>query len=165
MTDPAVTDTVAYLARLMGKTPVVAADTPGFIVNRVQRAYYLEALRMLEGGLAEVTAIDAAMRGIGFRLGPFELVDTIGTDVNLAAGIAIFEGFFARSAVPAARRSSGASSTPVGSGARRPPASTTTGRTARAARPGPRWSSDRAPCRGWPGSTPPRSRPGSWPRS
>ena len=94
MTDPAVTDSVAFLARLLGKTPVVAADTPGFIVNRVQRAYYLEAFRMLEGGLAEVTAIDAAMRGIGFRLGPFELADTVGTDVNLAAGIAIFEGFF-----------------------------------------------------------------------
>ena len=49
---------------------------------------------MLEGGLAEVTAIDTAMRGIGFRLGPFELADVVGTDVNLAAGIAIFEGFF-----------------------------------------------------------------------
>ena len=94
LTDPAVTDSVAYLARLLGKTPVVAADTPGFIVNRVQRAYYLEAFRMLEGGLADVTAIDTAMRGIGFRLGPFELADTVGTDVNLAAGIAIFEGFF-----------------------------------------------------------------------
>ena len=94
MTDPAVTDSVAFLARLLGKTPVVAADTPGFIVNRVQRAYYLEAFRLLEGGLAEMTAIDTAMRGIGFRLGPFELADTVGTDVNLAAGIAIFEGFF-----------------------------------------------------------------------
>ena len=48
MTDPAVTDTVAYLARLMGKTPVVAADTPGFIVNRVARPYYLEAFRIVE---------------------------------------------------------------------------------------------------------------------
>ena len=94
MTDPGVTDSVAYLARLLGKTPVVAADTPGFIVNRVQRAYYLEAFRILEGGLADATAIDAAMRGIGFRLGPFELADVVGTDINLAAGIAIFEGFF-----------------------------------------------------------------------
>ncbi|HYI67176.1 MAG TPA: 3-hydroxyacyl-CoA dehydrogenase NAD-binding domain-containing protein [Candidatus Limnocylindrales bacterium] len=94
MTDPGVTDSVAYLARLLGKTPVVAADTPGFIVNRVQRAYYLEAFRMLEGGLADATAIDAAMRGIGFRLGPFELADVVGTDINLAAGISIFEGFF-----------------------------------------------------------------------
>jgi 3-hydroxybutyryl-CoA dehydrogenase len=95
MTAPAVTDTVALLARQMGKTPVVAADTPGFIVNRVQRAYYLEAFRMFEGGLAGLAAIDDAMRGIGFRLGPFELADEVGTDVNLAAGLAIFEGFFA----------------------------------------------------------------------
>ena len=94
MTDPEVTDTVALLARRLGKTPVMASDTPGFIVNRVQRAYYLEACRILEGGLADVAAIDEAMRGIGFRLGPFELADVVGTDVNLAAGIAIFEGFF-----------------------------------------------------------------------
>lgn len=94
MTDPAVTDSVALLARLLGKTPVIAADAPGFIVNRVQRAYYLEAFRILEGGLADLPAIDDAMRGIGFRLGPFELADVVGTDVNLAAGIAIFEGFF-----------------------------------------------------------------------
>ncbi|HEX7197502.1 MAG TPA: 3-hydroxyacyl-CoA dehydrogenase NAD-binding domain-containing protein [Candidatus Limnocylindria bacterium] len=94
MTDPGVADSVALLARLLGKTPVVAADTPGFIVNRVQRAYYLEACRMLEGGLADAAAIDDAMRGIGFRLGPFELADVVGTDVNLAAGIAIFDGFF-----------------------------------------------------------------------
>lgn len=94
MTSTEVADSVALLARRLGKTPVVAADTPGFIVNRVQRAYYLEAYRILEGGLAGVEAIDAAMRGIGFRMGPFELADTVGTDVNLAAGIAIFEGFF-----------------------------------------------------------------------
>ena len=94
MTDRSVTDSVALLARLLGKTPVVSADTPGFIVNRVQRAYYLEACRILEGGLADLAAIDDAMRGIGFRLGPFELADVVGTDVNLAAGIAIFDGFF-----------------------------------------------------------------------
>ena len=94
MTEASVIDSVALLARLLGKTPVVSADTPGFIVNRVQRAYYLEAFRILEAGLADVTAIDEAMRGIGFRMGPFELADMVGTDVNLAAGIAIFEGFF-----------------------------------------------------------------------
>ncbi len=93
-TNPAVTDSVALLARQLGKTPVVAADTPGFIVNRVQRAYYLEAFRLHEGGLAEIAAIDDAMRGIGFRLGPFELADVVGTDINLAAGLAIFDGFF-----------------------------------------------------------------------
>jgi 3-hydroxybutyryl-CoA dehydrogenase len=94
MTDPSVTEGLADLARRLGKTPVLAADTPGFIVNRVQRAYYLEAYRILEGGLAGISAIDGAMRGIGFRLGPFELADVVGTDVNLAAGLSIFEGFF-----------------------------------------------------------------------
>ena len=94
MTDPAVTDSVALLGRRLGKTPVVAADTPGFIVNRVQRAYYLEAFRIHDGGLAPLDAIDDAMRGIGFRMGPFELADTVGTDVNLAAGEAIFDGFY-----------------------------------------------------------------------
>ena len=87
-------DRVVLTGRRFGKTPVVAADTPGFIVNRVQRAYYLEAFRIYEEGLASVDGIDAAMRGIGFRLGPFELADVVGTDVNLAAGTQIFEGFF-----------------------------------------------------------------------
>ncbi len=87
-------DRTVATGRRMGKTPVVAADTPGFIVNRVQRAYYLEAFRIYEEGLASIEAIDLAMRGIGFRLGPFELADVVGTDVNLAAGTQIFEGFF-----------------------------------------------------------------------
>jgi 3-hydroxybutyryl-CoA dehydrogenase len=94
MTDPAVTDTLALLARRLGKTPVAAADTPGFIVNRVQRALYLEGFRIFEEGLGSVEAIDQAVRGIGFRMGPFELADVVGTDVNLAAGTAIFDGFF-----------------------------------------------------------------------
>lgn len=94
MTDPTVADDITLLAHLLGKTPVVSADAPGFIVNRVQRAYYLEAFRILESGAADVAAIDDAMRGIGFRLGPFELADVVGTDVNLAAGTAIFEGFY-----------------------------------------------------------------------
>ncbi|HEX7224642.1 MAG TPA: 3-hydroxyacyl-CoA dehydrogenase NAD-binding domain-containing protein [Candidatus Limnocylindria bacterium] len=93
MTDPAVVDAVALLGRRLGKTPVVAADTPGFIVNRVQRALYLEGFRIHEEGRAEVEQIDDAMRGIDFRLGPFELADVVGTDVNLAAGAAIFAGF------------------------------------------------------------------------
>jgi 3-hydroxybutyryl-CoA dehydrogenase len=94
LTDTAVADSVALLARRLGKTPVVASDTPGFIVNRVQRAYYLESFRIYEAGLASPDAIDAAMRGIGFRMGPFELADTVGTDVNLAAGESIFAGFY-----------------------------------------------------------------------
>jgi 3-hydroxybutyryl-CoA dehydrogenase len=93
MTSPEIVDGVALLARRMGKTPVIAADTPGFIVNRVQRALYLEAFRIFEEGIASLAAIDDAMREIGFRLGPFELADIVGTDVNLAAGTAIFDGF------------------------------------------------------------------------
>ena len=88
-----VVDAIALLGRRLGKTPVVSADLPGFIVNRVQRALYLEGFRIYEEGRASVEQIDAAMRGIGFRLGPFELADVVGTDVNLAAGRAIFDGF------------------------------------------------------------------------
>jgi 3-hydroxybutyryl-CoA dehydrogenase len=81
------------LAQQLGKTPIVCADTPGFIVNRVQRSLYLEAYRMLAEG-TPLDAIDDALRGIGFRLGPFELADLVGTDVNLAAGRSIHDGFF-----------------------------------------------------------------------
>lgn len=92
-TDPSVTDALVDLATRLGKTPVVAADTPGFIVNRIQRALYLEAFRIFEAREASIPAIDEAMRSAGFRLGPFELADVVGTDVNLAAGQAMFEGF------------------------------------------------------------------------
>ncbi len=94
MTDVAVTELLADLARRLGKTPVIAADTPGFIVNRVARPYYLEAFRVLGDGMAGVEEIDAAMRGIGFRMGPFELIDAIGADVNLAVSESVFEAFF-----------------------------------------------------------------------
>ncbi len=94
MTNAAVTELLADLARRLGKTPVIAADTPGFIVNRVARPYYLEAFRVLGDGMAGVEEIDAAMRGIGFRMGPFELIDAIGADVNLAVSESVFEAFF-----------------------------------------------------------------------
>jgi 3-hydroxybutyryl-CoA dehydrogenase len=94
MTDPAVAHAAVLLARRLGKTPVLAADTPGFIVNRVARPYYLEALRIIGEGAAEVEGVDAAMRGIGFRMGPFELLDTIGLDVNFAVSQSVFEQFF-----------------------------------------------------------------------
>ncbi len=81
------------LAERLGKTPVEAADTPGFIVNRVARPFYLEALRILGEGAAELPAIDAALRAAGFRMGPFELIDTIGLDVNLAVSESVWEGF------------------------------------------------------------------------
>ncbi len=78
-----------------GKTTVVASDTPGFIVNRVARPFYGEALRIFEEGIADRATIDWAMREIaGFRMGPFELMDFIGNDINLAATTAVFEGTF-----------------------------------------------------------------------
>jgi 3-hydroxybutyryl-CoA dehydrogenase len=92
-TDPAAVAATTALAERLGKTPVEAADTPGFIVNRVARPYYLEALRILGDGLADVPAIDAAMRDAGFRMGPFELIDTIGADVNLAVSQTVWLGF------------------------------------------------------------------------
>ena len=80
-------------ARRLGKTPVLAADTPGFIVNRVARPFYLEAMRIAGVGSASIEEIDAAARGVGFRMGPFELVDTIGADVNLAVSQSVYEAF------------------------------------------------------------------------
>ncbi|MGH7655170.1 MAG: 3-hydroxyacyl-CoA dehydrogenase NAD-binding domain-containing protein [Gemmatimonadaceae bacterium] len=78
-----------------GKTTVVATDTPGFIVNRVARPFYGESLRVLEEGLADCATIDWAMRTIGgFRMGPFELMDFIGNDVNYAVTCSVFEGMF-----------------------------------------------------------------------
>jgi 3-hydroxybutyryl-CoA dehydrogenase len=94
MTAPSVVDATALAARRLGKTPVVAADTPGFIVNRVARPLYLEALRIAGDGLARVEAIDEAMRGIGFKMGPFELIDAIGADVNYAVSQSVYEQFF-----------------------------------------------------------------------
>jgi 3-hydroxybutyryl-CoA dehydrogenase len=94
MTRPEVIDSVALLARRLAKTPVVAADTPGFIVNRVARPYYLEAFRIVGEGAADVETVDEAMRGIGFKMGPFELIDAIGADVNFAVSISVFEQFF-----------------------------------------------------------------------
>jgi 3-hydroxybutyryl-CoA dehydrogenase len=77
-----------------GKLPVVAADTPGFIVNRIARPFYGEALRIYEEGIAARATIDWAMRDIGgFRMGPFELMDLIGNDVNLAVSRSVFEAF------------------------------------------------------------------------
>ncbi len=74
------------------KTPVRAKDTPGFIVNRVARGFYLEALRLLGEGVAGVDEIDAVMRTHGgFRMGPFELMDLVGLDVNYAVSTSVWE--------------------------------------------------------------------------
>ncbi|MGB5981818.1 MAG: 3-hydroxyacyl-CoA dehydrogenase NAD-binding domain-containing protein [Nonlabens sp.] len=77
-----------------GKTVAVAKDTPGFIVNRVARPFYSEALRIYEEGMASIPAIDKAVRQMGFRMGPFELMDFIGHDVNYVVTESVFEAFY-----------------------------------------------------------------------
>tara|TARA_B110000116_G_scaffold33961_1_gene26029 strand:- start:972 stop:2153 length:1182 start_codon:yes stop_codon:yes gene_type:complete len=82
------------LMRKWGKSPVIAKDTPGFIVNRVARPFYGEALRILDEGIADVSTIDAAMRQSGFRMGPFQLMDLIGHDVNYSVTESVFKSFY-----------------------------------------------------------------------
>ena len=94
-TAPEVGDAARALVAEWGKTVVVASDTPGFIVNRIARPFYSESLRQLEEGIADAATIDWAMREIGgFRMGPFELMDLIGNDVNYAVTMSVFEAFF-----------------------------------------------------------------------
>jgi 3-hydroxybutyryl-CoA dehydrogenase len=93
-TAPAVADAVFALAERWGKTPVRASDTPGFIVNRVARSFSGEALRIVGEGIATANEIDRIVRSAGFRMGPFELMDLVGIDINLAVHRAIYEQTF-----------------------------------------------------------------------
>ena len=93
-TAPETVERSLALVRSWGKQPVLAADAPGFIVNRVARPFYGEALRMLGDGRADVATLDRVLRDAGFPMGPFELMDLIGIDVNLAAAESVFDGFF-----------------------------------------------------------------------
>ena len=90
-TDPAVAARAAALMVSWGKVAVRCADTPGFIVNRVNRPFTLEALAMLAAGRGSVATIDAAIRAADYPMGPFELMDLIGVDINLAAALGVFE--------------------------------------------------------------------------
>jgi 3-hydroxybutyryl-CoA dehydrogenase len=89
-----VTNIVQKTIQDWGKTTVIAKDTPGFIVNRIARPYYGEALRLLEEGVADAETIDRAMTEVGFRMGPFALMDLIGHDVNFAVTESIFQAFY-----------------------------------------------------------------------
>ena len=91
-TNARVLDRATGIVASWGKIPVRSADRPGFIVNRVHRPFTIEALRLLEAGSAGVEAIDGAMRAAGFPLGPFELMDLAGLDVNLAAAQGVWLG-------------------------------------------------------------------------
>jgi 3-hydroxybutyryl-CoA dehydrogenase len=93
--DAEVTAAVLATARAWGKRAVQVASTPGFIVNRVARPYYAEALRLLQEGVADAATLDAVYRDAGgFRMGPFELMDLIGHDINFAVTRSVFEAFF-----------------------------------------------------------------------
>ena len=90
----AVADTVFATGAAWGKTPVRARSTPGFIVNRVARPFYAEGLRLLQEGVADAATLDAVMRESGgFRMGPCELMDLIGHDVNYAVTRSVFDAF------------------------------------------------------------------------
>jgi 3-hydroxybutyryl-CoA dehydrogenase len=91
--DEAILSRAAAIVAAWGKTPIRCADHPGFIVNRVNRPYTLEALRLLRAGEGSVESIDRALERAGFPMGPFALMDLIGIDVNLAAARGLFEAF------------------------------------------------------------------------
>ena len=95
VTDAALIPKMNELMKEWKKVPVVCKDTPGFIVNRVARPFYGESIRIFEEGIASMPEIDDAMRAIGgFRMGPFELMDLIGNDVNLTVTRTVWEAFF-----------------------------------------------------------------------
>jgi 3-hydroxybutyryl-CoA dehydrogenase len=94
-TAPGVADTVFATAAAWGKNPVHAKSTPGFIVNRVARPFYAEGLRLLSEQAADAATLDAVMREAGgFRMGPFELMDLIGHDVNFSVTQSVFNAYF-----------------------------------------------------------------------
>jgi len=93
-TDPEVARQAKALAERMGKRAVDVKDAPGFIVNRVARPFYLEALKLLEEGVADVEEIDRLMNASGFRMGPFRLMDLIGIDSNHYTSSSMYESFY-----------------------------------------------------------------------
>lgn len=82
---------VQELTKSIGKTPALCKDSPGFIVNRVARHYYVESLKILEENAGTVENIDALLESAGFKMGPFKLMDTIGNDINFAVTSSLFE--------------------------------------------------------------------------
>lgn len=89
-------DVISMLMQLcinLKKTPVLCIDAPGFIVNRVARHYYLEAMKLVEQNLATMDSVDEIMEASGFKMGPFKLMDLIGNDINLAVTTSLYEAF------------------------------------------------------------------------
>lgn len=90
-TNTATTEAIISLAKQLKKTAVVCIDSPGFIVNRVARPYYIESLRLLEEGHAEKEQLDRLLEATGFKMGPFKLMDLIGHDINYAVSCSVWE--------------------------------------------------------------------------
>jgi len=86
-------DALMQLCITLKKTPVLCIDAPGFIVNRVARHYYLEAMKLVELELATIETVDEIMEATGFKMGPFKLMDLIGNDINLAVTTSLYDAF------------------------------------------------------------------------
>jgi 3-hydroxybutyryl-CoA dehydrogenase len=92
-TNNEIASTIYNICREMGKTPVICKDSPGFIVNRVARHYYLESLKLIEEGVASVEDVDSILEATGFKMGPFKLMDLIGIDINYAVSESLYKAF------------------------------------------------------------------------
>lgn len=95
LTEKSLAEKIYNLMKDWGKTPVIAKDIPGFIVNRIARPYYGEGLRIVEENIATIEQVDDAMKTIGnFKMGPFELMDLIGVDVNFSVTKTVYNEYF-----------------------------------------------------------------------
>jgi len=92
-TADAAIETIMNVCISMKKSPVLCIDAPGFIVNRVARHYYLEAMKLVELNLATIENVDEIMEASGFKMGPYKLMDLIGNDINLAVTTSLYEAF------------------------------------------------------------------------
>ncbi|BDD10278.1 hypothetical protein FUAX_27100 [Fulvitalea axinellae] len=92
-TDPSTVELISEYTLKMGKTPVKVKDTPGFVVNRVASPFYLESLKVLEEGVADVKTIDALLENAGFTMGPFKVIDYLGVDTNQKISQMMFKAF------------------------------------------------------------------------
>ncbi len=90
-TNEQTTNMIVELTKMMNKTAVICKDSPGFIVNRVARPFYIESLRLLEDNIADLSTIDSLMESTGFKMGPFKLMDLIGNDINYAVSCSVYE--------------------------------------------------------------------------
>ena len=88
------TDALINLCKRLNKTPVLCIDSPGFIVNRIARPYYLEAMKLVENGTASIEDVDAVMEASGFKMGPFRLMDLIGIDINYAVSTSLYNSLY-----------------------------------------------------------------------